>query len=67
MGQDTSPKKDILRTIRRHRRSGVPLNYSAIRQTNGPLLVKACQSFGSWRAAIKAAGLDYEKISRIHR
>jgi len=60
-------KAEIIREIKRVRRAGTPLYYSSIRQTNGPLLLRARERFGSWRLAIKAAGLDYEKITRIRR
>jgi len=58
---------DILRAIKRLRRSSTPLNYSAVRRTHGRILAHACMHFGSWGAALKAAGLDYEKIRRCPR
>ena len=58
---------DILRDIKRLRRSGTPLNYSAMRRTHGRILARACAHFGSWGKALKAAGLDHEKIRRCPR
>jgi hypothetical protein len=55
---------DILRAIKRLSRSGAPLNYAAVRRKDGRLLAHACASFGSWDAALKAAGLDCDKIRR---
>ena len=55
---------DILRDIKRLCRSRTPLNYSAVRRTHGRLLAHACKQFGSWNAALQAAGLDPEKICR---
>ncbi len=60
-------RAEIVRAIKRARRAGKPLNYSSVRKTDGPLLLRAREQFGSWRLAIKAAGLDYEKIMRIRR
>ena len=64
MAQDAGTKADILRTIKRLCRSGTPLNYSAVRRSHGRLLARACRQFGSWDAALQAAGLDHEKIRR---
>jgi hypothetical protein len=58
---------EIVRAIKRAHRAGAPLNYSSVRAASGPLLQRAQKEFGSWRLAIEAAGLDYEKISRIRR
>ena len=55
---------NIRQTIKRLHRSGAPLNYSAVRHTHGRLLPRACVEFGSWNAALRAAGLDPEKIRR---
>jgi hypothetical protein len=55
---------DILRAIKRLCRSGAPLNYSAVRRADSRLLGRACRHFGSWDAALRAAGLDDKKIRR---
>ena len=60
-------KADTLHAIKGLKKSGKALNYYAVRQSHGSLLVRARQQFGSWRKAITAAGLDYEKISLICR
>lgn len=62
MTQDSGT--DILRAIKRLRRSGAPLNYAAVRRTHGRLLARACMQFGSWGKALQTAGFDHEKIRR---
>jgi hypothetical protein len=67
MTQDFDTDADILRAIKRLCRSGTRLNYSAVRHTHGRLLARGCMHFGSWDAALQAAGLDHEKIRRCPR
>ncbi|MCC7084087.1 MAG: hypothetical protein IT427_03660 [Pirellulales bacterium] len=67
MAHEFQTKTDILRAIGRLHRTGKKLNYSAIRTANGRLLAHAKKHFGTWKQAVTAAGLDYDKISRIHR
>lgn len=40
-----------------------PLNSQYVQQNHGSLHTSACGVFGSWKAAIAAAGLDYDDIS----
>ena len=63
----SSQRESIIREIKRLRRSKTPLNYLSIRQSHGPLLRRGRETFGTWQAAIEAAGLDYENIRRILR
>ena len=44
--------------------AGENLNYAAVAQEQVALLRAATRYFGSWRAAIESAGLDYETIRR---
>jgi hypothetical protein len=67
MAHDLKTKADVVQAIQRLHRSRKPLNYSAIRNSNGRLLANAKRRFGTWKKAVAAAGLDYEKISLIHR
>ncbi len=60
MAQDT----DIVRAIKRLGRSGASLNYSAVRRADNRLLGRACRQFGSWNAALRAAGFDPDKIRK---
>ena len=46
-----------------HKESG-DLNYANIAQNEVALLRAATRYFGSWRAAVEYAGLDYEQIRR---
>jgi len=52
----------IRRRLRELLRQGVPLNSRSIRQTNCPLFSATMHWFGSYRAGVEAAGLEYEKI-----
>ncbi len=58
----------ILQEIQRLHREGEDLSHSAAKRNHQYLVVVAVDDrmFGSWRNAIEAAGLDYEKISK-HR
>jgi hypothetical protein len=67
MAREILSKADILRAIQGLHRSGVPLNYSAVKVSHHRLLVRARKKFKTWRGAIAAAGLDYEEIALIHR
>jgi hypothetical protein len=64
MAQNSNTKADTLRTIKRLSRSGTSLNYAAVRHRDGRLLAHGCKQFGSWNAALQAAGLDPTKIRR---
>ena len=44
--------------------SGEKLNYSSIANNNLALLRAATRYFGTWEAAVKFAGLDYDYIRR---
>lgn len=67
MAQKIETKAEMVRAIQRLQRSGKRLSYSKIRVTDGPLLLKARKLFGTWRKAVTAAGIDYERVSLIHR
>ena len=58
----------VLKEIRRRKRSGKPLNVSALK---GPAPVgdsnlrhRASEFFGGWRQAVEAAGIDYRLVDR---
>ncbi|HTW90309.1 MAG TPA: hypothetical protein VMH22_01185 [bacterium] len=57
-------KDEIVSQIRTLKAAGEALNVSAAERTHGGLVGAAAVYFGSWRQAIKAAGLDYAKIKR---
>ncbi|MFA0750653.1 MAG: hypothetical protein SLRJCFUN_001056 [Candidatus Fervidibacter sp.] len=62
-------KERILEEIRKLHAQGVPLNMASVRRVFPELVATACSRryFGSWRAAIEAAGFDYDKVMRIKR
>lgn len=59
-------KETILQRIRELYEAGEDLSHSAAKRNHQYLVVVAINKnfFGSWRKAIEAAGLDYEKISK---
>lgn len=58
--------ESIVATIRRLHEEGVDLSPTGVRRTHGALFssARSRSHFGSWRAAVLAAGLDYSKIKR---
>lgn len=61
-------RERIIQHIQDFYAQGEDLSHSAAKRRHQYLVVVACDPrfFGSWKAAIEAAGLDYERISR-HR
>ncbi len=57
-------RKKIAERLRELHAAGKPLYVSAAEKLHGGLVGAATAHFGSWREAIKAAGLDYGKIKR---
>lgn len=57
-------KQSIAAEIVRMQKSGENLNYANIAQQHVALLRAATRYFGSWRAAVEFAGLDYEAIRK---
>ena len=56
----------IVATITQLHQQGKDLSYTGMKQQHPYLLVAArrADTFGSWQAAIEAAGLDYEQVAR---
>ena len=56
----------IVQCIRQLHQQGMDLSPTGIQKTHGKLFnaARSPSQFGSWGAAIQAAGLDYEKIKR---
>ncbi len=57
-------KQDVIDGIQKRAREGLPLHVSGLRSEHSdrPLYKAGCRLYGSWEAAIQAAGLDYNKI-----
>ena len=58
-------KKELILSIRKRAKNNLPLNGSAIRLSESDILVlfyNGRRIFGSWKATIEAAGLDYFHI-----
>lgn len=58
--------KRIIEEIRRLHRSGEDLSQKAVIRRHGALLAaaKSVRYFGTWRAAVEAAGIDYNSVRR---
>lgn len=54
----------VLAGVRERRRRGLALNSAAIRRDNLGLCQQGARRFGSWDAALRAAGLDPDLIRR---
>lgn len=57
-------RTSVVERIRELTASGARLNVSAAEQNHRGLVGAGIAHFGSWRRAIKAAGLDYRKVKR---
>lgn len=53
----------VLEEIRTRYERGEDLRFLSVRERKRGLINAACKYFGSWKAAIKAAGLDWETIT----
>ena len=60
-------QQETVRAIKRLKREGTALNYGAVHKSHYTMVAKATERFGSWGAAIDAAGLDYREISKLRR
>ncbi len=54
----------ILQTIRRYKREGKDISYNEMARSHQGLVSAANYYFGSYRKAVIAAGIDYDKIRR---
>ena len=60
-------KARIKSELKRLYRSGVNLSYNALAQRHQSLVSAAAYHFGSYRAAVEAAGIDYAVVTRRPR
>ncbi len=63
----TSPFRNrecVIRAILRREREGLPLNCEAIKGVSKPLYGGALRHFGSWRSALRAAGINAATVER---
>ena len=63
----TSPfrnRESVIRAILRRERDGLPLNCEAIKEASKPLYCGAFRHFGSWRNALRAAGINVATVER---
>lgn len=62
-------KEKILEEIRKLAEQGHSLNIASVRRVFSPLASIACSRkyFGSWRAAVEAAGFNYDEVIKVRR
>jgi len=62
-------REKVVQMIRRLRREGQPLNSRAVQIQQPALFAAACHDhiFGGWAQAVKASGLDYDKVRRYEQ
>lgn len=67
-GEQIWSKDRIVRAIRKHYEQGKDLLSAEFKRANRQLYSAACAKryFGSWRRAVEAAGLDYDRIRGRH-
>ncbi len=58
-----SPER-VTEEIRELSRQGVDLRHGAVQQEQKRLVSAAIRYFGSWRAAVEAAGVDYDSLRK---
>jgi hypothetical protein len=54
----------VIKALRRAHQSGVPLSSGEARKRIGPLYKAAVNWFGSWKKALAATGIRYDKVAR---
>ncbi len=57
-------KEEILQLLRKYQSEGMHLDWTSLRDVDAGLAKIARVRFGSYKAAIEALGLDYDKINR---
>jgi hypothetical protein len=57
-------RESVIRAILRRERDGLPLNCEAIKGVSKPLYCGASRYFGSWRNALRAAGINVAAVER---
>jgi hypothetical protein len=61
---ETWNRPKIVISLRRARRRGEALHSGSARHTMGRLYKAAIKHYGSWRKALEAAGISYDKVAR---
>ena len=60
-------KEEILRALRKLHRAGEDLSYNALARKKQSLVSAAAYHFGSYRKAVKRAGIEYAEVTRRPR
>jgi hypothetical protein len=67
MARQSWDKTEILQTLKKLHREGKDLSYARLGKRMQPLLSAAAYHFGSYRAALEKAGIDYGEVVRRPR
>src|SRR5690242_14932735 len=67
MARQSWDKTEILQTLKKLHREGKDLSYARLGKRMQPLLSAAAYHFGSYRAALEKAGIDYAEVVRRPR
>ena len=57
-------RESVIRAILRRERDGLPLNCEAVKEASSQLYCGAFRHFGSWRNALRAAGINVATVER---
>lgn len=60
-------RERLIQSIQHHAKAGDPLHAHAMQKRNNSLISAATYHFGSWREALRHAGLDPDEIRGGHR
>jgi hypothetical protein len=62
-------RERIIEEIRKLHEQGIPLNMASVRKVFSSLVATACSRryFGSWRAAVEAAGFNYDEVMQVKK
>ena len=57
--------EQVISEIQELNRNGVDLRHGAVQETCKRLVSAAIRYYGSWRAAVEAAGVDYDQLRKV--
>jgi hypothetical protein len=61
------PERKVLAEIKRQQRLGKDLAHNAMRSRNESLVFAASRRFGTYAAAVEAAGINYQSVKAVRR
>lgn len=60
-------RSDVVRFLKERQKAGLQVNFAAVRKQSLPLMNAAIRKFGSHRKALKAAGINPDKVRQRRR